>query len=274
MKVKGKVVLVTGGGSGIGRELVLNLLSKGAKVIAVDINLPALQETLALSGTSDANLGLFAVDITDSAAVGELVGNAIEKNGYVDAIINNAGIIQPFVDLKDLDYKTIKRVIDVNLYGTLFVTKAFLPHLLNRAEGHIVNVSSMGGFLPVPGQTVYGATKAAVKLLTEGLHSELQHTNVHVTVVFPGAVATNITANSGVTMNMSMAQKSNQVSAESKVLTPAKAAEIIVRGIENNDYQVYVGSDSRFLGIFNRISPKTAASFINKQMKKYGITSQ
>lgn len=272
MKVNGKVVLITGGGSGIGRELVLNLLSKGAKVIAVDINWAALQETLKLSGASDPNLSLFAADITDSTAVDELVGHAIAKNGHVDAIINNAGIIQPFVDLKDLDYKIIKRVIDVNLYGTLFVTKAFLPHLLSRPEGHIVNISSMGGFLPVPGQTVYGATKAAVKLLTEGLHSELQHTNVHVTVVFPGAVATNITANSGVTMNM--VQKSNQASAESKILTPEKAAEIIVRGIEHNEYQVYVGSDSRFLGIFNRISPKTAASFINKQMKKYGITSQ
>ena len=272
MKVKGKVILVTGGGSGIGRQIVLNLLSKGAKVIAVDINWPALQETFNLSGASGSNLSLFMADITDSTAVGELVGNAIEKNGCVDAIINNAGIIQPFVDLKDLDYKTIKRVIDVNLYGTLFITKGFLPHLLSRAEGHIVNISSMGGFLPVPGQTVYGATKAAVKLLTEGLHSELQHTNVHVTVVFPGAVATNITANSGVTMNM--VQKGNKVPAESKILAPAKAAEIIVRGIENNDYQVYVGADSRFLGIFNRISPKRAASFINKQMKKYGITSQ
>lgn len=272
MKVKGKVVLVTGGGSGIGREIVLNLLSKGAKVIAIDINWPALQETLKLSGATESSLTLFAVDITNSAAVDELVERATAHNGHVDAIINNAGIIQPFVDLKDLDYKTIKRVIDVNLYGTLFITKAFLPHLLSRPEGHIANISSMGGFLPVPGQTIYGATKAAVRLLTEGLHSELQHTNVHVTVVFPGAVATNITANSGVTMNM--VQKGNQASVESKILTPAKAAEIIVGGIEKNVYQVYVGPDSRLLGIFNRISPKRAASFIARQMKKYGITSQ
>lgn len=271
MKVKGKVVLVTGGGSGIGREIVLNLLSKGAKVVAVDINWQALQETLRLSRAPESSLSLFEVDITNSVAVDELVGRAIAKKGTVDAIINNAGIIQPFVDLKDLDYGTIKRVIDVNLHGTLHVTKAFLPHLLSIPEGHIVNISSMGGFLPVPGQTVYGATKAAVKLLTEGLHSELQHTNVRVTVVFPGAVATNITANSGVTMNM--VQKGGKEPAQSKILTPAKAAEIIIRGMENNDYQVYVGSDSRFLGIFNRISPKTAASFITRQMKKYGITS-
>lgn len=272
MKVKGKVVVVTGGGSGIGRELVLNLLSKRAKVIAVDINWPALQETLKLSQVSGSDLSLFAVDITDSKAVDELVVHAVAQYGHVDAIINNAGIIQPFVDLKDLEYSTIKKVIDVNLYGTLFITKAFLPHLLSRPQGHIVNISSMGGFLPVPGQTIYGATKAAVKLLTEGLHSELQNTNVRVTVVFPGAVATNITANSGVTMKM--AQSSNKVPAQSKILTPAKAAEIIVKAMENDEYQVYVGPDAKFLGLFNRISPKTAASFISKQMKKYGVTSQ
>jgi len=272
MKVKGKVILVTGGGSGIGRELVLNLLSKGAKVIAVDVNWTALKETLSISRAPDSSLSLFAVDITNKTAVEELVGRAIAQNGPIDAIINNAGIIQPFVDLKDLDHQTIKKVIDVNLYGTLFVTKAFLPHLISRPEAHIVNISSMGGFLPVPGQTVYGATKAAVKLLTEGLHSELQHTNVHVSVVFPGAVATNITANSGVTM-VTM-QQTGKAPDPSKVLTPARAAEIIIKGIENNEYQVYVGSDAKFLGIFNRISPKTAASFINKQMKKYGITRQ
>ena len=100
--------------------------------------------------------------------------------------------------LNDLDYAAIDRVFDVNWRGTLYMTKTFLPLLLARPEAHIVNVSSMGGFLPVPGQTIYGASKAAVKLLTEGLHSELAGTNVRVTVVFPGAVATNITANSGV----------------------------------------------------------------------------
>src|SRR5438067_6144175 len=111
MKVKGKVVVVTGGGSGIGREIVLNLLSKGAKVIAVDINWPALQETLKLSQVSGSSLSLFAVDITDSTAVDELVVHAVAQYGHVDAIINNAGIIQPFVDLKDLEYSRIKKLI-------------------------------------------------------------------------------------------------------------------------------------------------------------------
>jgi short-subunit dehydrogenase len=96
-----------------------------------------------------------------------------------------------------LPYDAIERVLNVNLYGVIYMTKAFLPHLLTRPEAHIVNVSSMGGFFPVPGQSLYGASKAAVKLLTEGLYSELIDTNVRVTAVFPGAIATNISQNSG-----------------------------------------------------------------------------
>ncbi len=114
--------------------------------------------------------------------------------GYVDGIINNAGIIQPFVRVNDLSYDAIESVINVNFYGTLYMVKTFLPHLLRRPEAHIVNISSMGGFLPVPGQTIYGAQKLPW-FQTEGLHSELKDTNVRVTVVFLGAINTNITMN-------------------------------------------------------------------------------
>ncbi len=119
-------------------------------------------------------------------------------HGAVDGVVDCAGIIQPFVRLKDLEDPAIERVFAVNWYGTFNVTRALLPVFLARPVGHIVNVSSMGGFLPVPGQTIYGASKAAVKLLTEGLHAECGGTRVRVTVVFPGAVAANITSNSGV----------------------------------------------------------------------------
>jgi short-subunit dehydrogenase len=120
------------------------------------------------------------------------------------------------VKIKDLDYAAIERVFAVNWWGTLYVTKTFLPLLLARSEGHIVNVSSMGGLLPVPGQTIYGALKAAVKLFTEGLHSECAGTNVHVTVVFPGAVATNITANSGVEIRIDKPKLPNRCGGSSQ----------------------------------------------------------
>lgn len=263
MKVKGKVILVTGGGNGMGRELVLHLLSNEAKVIAIDINESALQETVALAGSKNISLKTFVVDITNKVSVEELVNNAISHYGYVDGIINNAGIIQPFVKLNDLGYEVIERVINVNFYGTLYITKAFLPHLLSRPEGHIVNISSMGGFLPVPGQTIYGATKAAVKLLTEGLNSELRNTNVKVSVVFPGAIRTNIMGNSGLPVDNKPISKTQ----ESMLTSASKAAEIIISGMESDSYRILVGKDSKFLDFYYRLNPKSAAAFISRKMK-------
>lgn len=261
MKVQGKVIVVTGGGNGIGRELVLTLLSRGAEVAAVDIHQAALEETLSLAGDRKARVSLHVVDVADREKVEALPAQVIARHGVVDGLINNAGIIQPFVRLNELDYESIARVLGVNFYGTLYMTKAFLPHLLGRPEAHIVNVSSMGGFLPVPGQTLYGASKAAVKLLTEGLCTELMGTGVRVTIVFPGAIGTNIAANSGVTISVGEQQ------ASFKTLSPQKAARLIVDGMERNRYRVLVGSDARMMDFLYRLSPERAARLIFRQMK-------
>ncbi|MET0402193.1 MAG: SDR family oxidoreductase [Cystobacter sp.] len=262
MKVQNKVMVVTGGGSGMGRELVLALLSRGASVAAVDMNASTLEETAQLAGENRSRLATYVANITDRALVDALPEQVISRFGAVDGIINNAGVIQPFVRLKDLDYAAIDRVMNVNLFGTLYMTKAFLPHLLARPEAHITNISSMGGFLPVPGQTIYGAAKAAVKLLTEGLNSELLGTNVRVTVVFPGAVGTNIAVNSGV----SIANMSADGAKGFKALLPAKAAKIILEGIENNRYRVMVGPDASLMDTLYRLNPQRAARFIFNQM--------
>ena len=117
----------------------------------------------------------------------------IDTHAHVDGLLNVAGIIQKFEPFIELDTADIERVLQVNFWGVVNMVRAFLPHLMRRPEAALVNVSSMGAFIPVPGQTVYGASKAAVKLLTEGLHAERRGTPVRVTVVFPGAVATGIT---------------------------------------------------------------------------------
>jgi len=263
MKVQNKTIVVTGGGSGMGRELVLNLLSKSAKVIAIDVNEAGLNETLALAGNWKGSLGTFVVDISNKISVEKLFNDVMAQYGHLDGIINNAGIIQPFMKVNDLGYDAIERVMNVNFYGTLYLVKAVLPHLLTRPEAHIVNISSMGGFLPVPGQTIYGASKAAVKLLTEGLNSELADTNVKVTVVFPGAVNTNIARNSGL-------KNQAQSPAEQKpgqILSASKAAEIIINGMENDRYRVLVGKDSVFMDMIYRFNPKRAAGLISKKMK-------
>jgi short-subunit dehydrogenase len=261
MKAAGKVIVVTGAGSGMGRQVVLELLRRGARVAAVDLNEKTLAETAGLAKAPD-SIATFAVDVTDREAVEALPGKVADRFGGVDGVINCAGIIQPFVKLNELDYAAIDRVMNVNFRGVLHMTKAFLPLLLKRPEAHVVNISSMGGFVPVPGQTVYGASKAAVKLLTEGLHSEMRGTNVHVTVVFRGAVATNITENSGVAAP-AMAAGARQPS----VYPAEKAARDIVDGMEKDRFRVLFGSDSRLLDRLYRLAPKRAAAFIADQMR-------
>jgi NAD(P)-dependent dehydrogenase (short-subunit alcohol dehydrogenase family) len=263
MNPAGKVVVVTGAGSGMGREIVFELLRRGGSVAAVDVNERALAETASMAHAGDQALATFVVDVTDRAAVEALPEAVVARFGAVDGIINCAGVIQPFVLLHQLDYPAIDRVFNINWRGTLYMTKSFLPPLLTRPEAHVVNVSSMGGFLPVPGQTVYGASKAAVKLLTEGLHSELAATGVRVTVVFPGAVATNIAANSGVSIGANPATASRAA----RTYPADKAARDIVDGMARNRFRVLVGPDAKLLDRLYRLSPRRATDFIAGQMK-------
>lgn len=260
MKIHGKVFVVTGGGSGIGRALSLALLQRGARVAAVDIKEATLAETAQLA--SSAALSTHIVDISNKAQVETLLPQVVEKHGTVDGLVNNAGIIQPFVKLADLDYPAIERVLNINLYGTIYMLKTFLPALLKRPEAHIVNISSMGGFFPFPGQTLYGASKAAVKILTEGLYAELIGTNVGVSVVFPGAIATNISQNSGLAMPETDAE-----SARIKPTSPEVAAQTIITAIEKNKLQAYIGRDAAMMNIFYKLNPRGAIHFISKQME-------
>lgn len=262
MKASGKHFLLTGGGNGIGRELALQLLSMNARVTAVDKDEEALRETVRLAAERSNNLSVRVIDITDRRAV-EALCHEVLTQGPIDGLINDAGVIQPFVGIAELDYDRIERVMGVNFWGTVYMVKTLLPHLLTRPEAHIVNVSSMGGFLPVPGQTVYGASKAAVKLFTEGLHAELADTRVHVTLVMPGAVATDIARNSDVVMPASATTGKDAI----PMMPVKKAAAIILDAVERNRYRVLVGKDARTMDILYRLDPARAARMIRRQMK-------
>ena len=264
MKVNGKIIVVTGAGSGMGRQLTVQLVKKGAKVVMADINEDGMAETAKIAGVT--NVSIHVLDVSNREQVIVFSETVIKENGYIDGIINNAGIIQPFIDVNDLEYNVIERVMNINFYGTLYMIKAFLPHLLSRPEAHIANVSSMGGFIPFPGQTIYGASKAALKLLSEGLYAELKETKVGVTVIHPGAVSTNITVNSGV-QSLEDVEKSNDQT--NKALSAEKAAEIMIKAIEKNQFRVMVGKDARMLDVIYRLHPRRAVNFITKQMAKY-----
>ena len=261
MKLNGKTLVITGAGGGVGRELVQKVLDRGGRVAAVDIDENALRETAEASGHSD-RLSLHAVDITDAGAVAALADEVTAIHGHVDVLINNAGIIQPFVTINELELSKIHQVMDVNFYGTLHMIKAFLPHLLERPRAHIANVSSMGGFLPVPGQIAYGASKAAVTLLSEGLYAELAGTPVGVSAILPGGIATGIAQNSGVEVSSSAGDSSMS----KMMLSPGKAADLILAAIDKNKRKVYIGKDSKLMHFLYSLAPKAAIRMIKKAM--------
>ncbi len=266
MKIKNKVFVVTGAGSGMGQELTVQLIEKGAKVAMVDINSDGLKETESIAGAE--NVSSHELNITNREKVMLLPDQIFQHHGAVDGLINNAGIIQPFVDVKDLDFEVIEKVFNINLFGTIYMTKAFLPYLMQRPVAHIANVSSMGGFIPFPGQTIYSASKAAIKMFTEGLYSELRNTHVGVTVIHPGAVNTNIMTNSGAKSKMTAKEAKNN--SDVTMLPASEAAAIMIKAIEKNKYRVMVGKDAKMLDRLYRLSPKRAVDLIVKKMGNLG----
>lgn len=259
MELRRRNVIVTGAASGLGKELTKQLLDKGCRVAAVDVNernLNILKDEI-----NSRRLKTYVVDLSSKDSIKNFRADYIKDYSDVDIIINNAGIIQPFVNASEVDDETIDRIMKVNFYGPLYLIRYFMEDLTkDKFEQYVVNVSSMGGFFPFPGQTIYGASKAALKLFTEGLYAELDGTNVHVMVVLPGAINTNIATNSGVNVDIGLG--SNY-----KMLNPVNAAKQIIRGMEKNKFKLFLGSDSKFLRLLYKINAKWAINFINKKMK-------
>lgn len=259
MNIKKKNVIVTGAASGVGKELTKQLLKKGCNVAAVDINQDNLSKLV--DELNSNKLKTYVVDMGNNESIKKF--RDLYKKDYtdVDIIINNAGIIQPFVNVEKLDDNTIDKVMNVNFFGPVNLIRYFMEDLTkDRSEQYIVNVSSMGGFFPFPGQTIYGASKAALKIFTEGLYAELEKTNVRVMIVLPGAMNTNITKNSNVEVN------TTKEDSNFKLLEADVAAYKIIEGIENNKFKLFLGSDAKFLKFLYKINSKFAISYINKKM--------
>lgn len=150
MNVQGKVFVVTGAGNGIGREVTLQLLAKGARVAGIDLNEQGLAETAKLANAGG-HLTTHVVNITDRDATAVLPATVLEAHGQVDGLINIAGVIQKFVRVIDLPFSEIEKVMNVNFWGIINMVKAFLPVLIERPDASLVNISSMGAYAPVPG---------------------------------------------------------------------------------------------------------------------------
>ncbi len=265
MQIEQKTFIVTGGGNGIGREVVLGLLARGARVAAVDLSEGGLAETAHLAGAGVGDrLSRHALSVTDRAAVEAMVAQVVATHGALDGLVNVAGIIQKFVPIAELSHEEIAKVMDVNFWGVVNTTKAALPELQKRPEACIVNVSSMGGFCPVPGQTAYGASKAAVKLFTEGLYAELHGSPIAVTTVFPGAIKTNISVNSGVEMKGGATVEDSPF----PMTEAPEAARQIIEAIAKGSYRVTIGKDATMLDGFVRLAPQRAVDTLAKKMKQ------
>ena len=261
MDIEGKVFVVTGAGNGIGREVALQLLAAGASVAGVDLNRDGLERTADLAGGTT-SFSVHAVDLTDRSAVEQLPDAVIATHGQVDGVLNVAGIIQKFVKVVDLPYEEIEKVMNVNFWGVVTMCKSFVPHLMARPEAALVNVSSLGAYAPVPGQAVYGASKAAVTLLTEALYAELMDTSVAVTVIFPGAIGTDIAANWGVSVSSDASAESPSV----KTTSAVEAARVIVDAVEKGRFRATIGADAAMMDKLSRLNPKLATTMIAKRM--------
>jgi NAD(P)-dependent dehydrogenase (short-subunit alcohol dehydrogenase family) len=266
MNVNQKVIVVTGAGNGMGRETTLELARRGAKIAAVDINQKSLDDTVALAGLQGTQISTHVVDVTNLEQVAALPQAVIALHGAVDGLINVAGIIHKFRKVNDLSYDEIHRVMNVNFFGTVHMVKEFLPLLIKRSQAQILNISSMGGYLPVPGQTIYCASKAAIKLFSEGLRAELSGTNVGVNVLFPGAIATNISVNSGASTQAEVDAMTKQSGMTIKTTPADVAGKLIVGAFEGNPFHAFAGSDAKLMYWWGRFLPEGAATMIQKQM--------
>jgi NAD(P)-dependent dehydrogenase (short-subunit alcohol dehydrogenase family) len=269
MQLSGKVIVVTGAGSGIGRELALQICARGAVVAGVDYQPESLAATGAMVLARGGKMSEHVVDVSIRDQVAALPASVLAEHEVVDGIINNAGIIHAHETIELLPPEQVERVFNINWWGTYYLVMAFLPHLRQRPMASIVNMSSMGGYMPFPGQVAYGASKAAVKLLTEGLRVELKRdSNIQVAVVYPGAVSTGITDNSPDISDEFKEKVREQTKTRDIGLSAAAAATRILHGMERGQSRILVGKDSWIIDKLYRLMPGATASLMSWIMEK------
>jgi NAD(P)-dependent dehydrogenase (short-subunit alcohol dehydrogenase family) len=254
--LNGKVAVVTGAGSGIGRALAQQFAAKGCRVAIADINEANLQETAASLKTE-----VFAqkLDVADRAAVYAFAGAVQQKFGTAHVVVNNAGVaVSQTVDA--LEYKDFEWLMGINFWGVVYGTKAFLPMLTAQNDGAIVNISSVFGIIAVPAQGAYNSAKFAVRGFTECLRHELKvaGSNVQSICVHPGGIRTNIVRNARVFKSFDGETDKNVMARQFEQgarTTPDGAAQTIIHGIENGKVRVLIGSDAKMIDWIQRLMP-------------------
>ncbi|MDE2433142.1 MAG: SDR family NAD(P)-dependent oxidoreductase [Burkholderiales bacterium] len=251
---KNKVAAITGAASGMGRTLALNLASRGCHLALSDVNAKGLAETAQMAGKLGVKVTTAAVNVASREEVYAWADQVVRDHGKVNLIFNNAGVALG-ATIEVVKPEDFEWIMDINFWGVVWGTKAFLPHLKAAGEGHIVNTSSLFGLLAVPTQGTYNASKFAVRGFTEALRQELDMENcgVSATCVHPGGIRTNIAM--AARIDPAMAAKTG-MDAEAarkrfdKLLNTTSAdsaAKQILRAVEGNKRRVLVGPDAKFL---------------------------
>ncbi len=275
--IAGASVAVTGAASGIGRALAIELAARGADLALADRDEAGLQSIIAeIAGagqkTEARNITLHRVDVGAAEEVARFAREAIAAHPRLNIVINNAGVAL-LGQFHEIDQAQIEWLFNINFWGVVHGTRAFLPHLSSQSAAHIVNVSSIFGIVAPPGQTAYAAAKFAVRGFSEALRHELQaaQSPVRLSVVHPGGIKTNIARNSrmgsGVTDNERRVQAIERFDAIAPT-SPKDAALRIIKGIEKNEPRILIGGDARFMDLLQRFRPATYWKVMARRIEK------
>ena len=248
---KSKVAVVTGAGSGIGRALTVRLVAEGARVAASDIDADGLAETVRLAGAGARG---YALDVADRDAVYAHAEQVVADFGAANLVINNAGVAMKGT-IREMSDEDLKWVMDIDFWGVVHGTRAFLPHLIDSGAGHVVNLSSVFGLIAVPTQAAYNSAKFAVRGFTEALRQEmdLEGLPVGVSCVHPGGIKTNIARNARSTDKTDDPEEMGQRFQQVAKTTPESAARTILSGVRRNKARILIGPDAYAIDALPRL---------------------
>jgi NAD(P)-dependent dehydrogenase (short-subunit alcohol dehydrogenase family) len=259
-----KVAAITGAGSGIGRQLAVQLAREGSVLALSDVNERTLAETVQQCRQLDATVSAKRLDVADREAVHAWADEVASAHGAVHMIFNNAGVaLGATVD--DMQYADFEWLMNINFWGVVHGTKAFLPHIKRAGQGAIVNVSSMFGLIGMPTQSAYNAAKFAVRGFTESLCEELEieGLEIGVTCVHPGGIKTNIARNARTTLTRGMVDASSALGFERAFITTAEsAARTILDAVRCNARRVLVGADAHAVDWVQRLLPTSYQTLV------------